>query len=167
MGSSLLTTPSFSSADPALWEPNGIAHINPMKNDSLLSLVSGSISQRLEQELFFKMSIRRMTDYVEAGSLKVSSTSDISPRFLQKLISTMYKKRLVRIQRNSHHPFWFVSSRIWHAVRLQMRYSRWCVASNSFPSWDDATWLFVSFSRISTKARAEGSREWVAWTFAK
>lgn len=43
----------------------------------------------------------------------------------------------------------------------------WCVASNRVPSWDDATWLFVYSIRISTKARAQGSREGVAWTSAK
>lgn len=43
----------------------------------------------------------------------------------------------------------------------------WYIASNNFPSWDDATWLFVYFIRISTKARAQGSREWVAWTSSR
>lgn len=76
--SSLLTTPSFSSKDPALFEPNVIAYVNPMKSNSLLSFATGSISQRLEQEIPFKMLTYYMADYFKAGSLKVSYIPRIS-----------------------------------------------------------------------------------------
>lgn len=107
---SLPTIPPFSFKDPALFEPNVNDPVNPMYSDSVL-FCNWKFSKTGARASYQNVS-QHMAGYFKASGLKVKSTLDISPRFLQKLISTMYKKCLGGIQRNSYHPFWFVSTRI-------------------------------------------------------
>lgn len=67
----------------------------------------------------------------------------------------MYKKHLVEIQRNSCHPSWFVSTRIWYALRLQIPAAS-DVLPMTFPTWDDGTWLVVYFRQNQHQGQGRG-----------
>ena len=67
----------------------------------------------------------------------------------------MYKKHLVEIQRNSCHPSWFVSTRIWYALRLQIPAAS-DVLPMTFPTWDDGTWLVVYFQQNQHQGQGRG-----------